>query len=159
MTAKKYRPNVGLMISNRAGQVLMCERVDTPGAFQMPQGGIDAGETPAQAAWRELHEEVGLTRSEVRLIAESGKWRRYDFVGAGQHHLGWAGQTQKWFLFLLTDDAAPIDFHRQAAAEFQSHQWMTPAQAIRAIWEIRRPIYRAVFDEFKPFFASLPAIK
>ncbi len=154
MTDKKYRRNVGLMIIDAAGRVLMCERIDPAGSFQMPQGGIDAGETPEQAAWRELQEEVGLTRDDVRLLAESDRWHCYDFPPDGQYHKGFAGQCQRWFLFLLTGGDAAIDFHRHASVEFQSYKWMTPAEAVRDIWAFKRPTYQAAFDEFKPFFPA-----
>lgn len=156
MTEKKYRPNVGLMIVNAGGNVLMCERVDDKGAFQMPQGGIDAGETPEQAAWRELSEETGLARDDVRLLGQTRAWHQYDFSPESQYHKGFAGQRQKWFLFLLTAPESRIDFNTHHV-EFQSCRWMSPDEALAVIWPGKRPVYRAAFDELKPLFPAASA--
>lgn len=149
-----YRPCVGLVLINREGLVFLGERRGSPGdVWQMPQGGIDPGETPAQAAWRELHEEAGTDRAE--LVAESRGWYAYDLP---EHRIprawggGYRGQTQKWFAFRFTGDDADIDLDRHVP-EFARWRWATPAEAVRLVWFIKRPVYRAVFAEFAPLLA------
>ena len=100
--ALPYRPNVGLMILNPAGRVFAGQRLDNPGpAWQMPQGGIDDGETPLEAAYRELEEETGIPESAVELVAEAPEWITYDLpldlvprIWKGRFR----GQKQRWFL-------------------------------------------------------------
>jgi len=99
-----YRRGVGMMLLNALGDVFVAQRIDMPSdAWQMPQGGMDAGETPESAAWREMGEEIG-TRAAV-LMAESRDWYRYDLpdelvprLWKGQYR----GQEQKWFAFRFT---------------------------------------------------------
>jgi 8-oxo-dGTP pyrophosphatase MutT (NUDIX family) len=97
-----YRPCVGIMLFNRESNVLVAQRLDTPGnAWQMPQGGIDRGETPLRAARREMREEIGTDRA--TLLAESARWLRYDLPDDLARTLWggrFCGQEQKWFAFV-----------------------------------------------------------
>mgnify|MGYP002784820282 CR=1 FL=1 len=95
-----YRLNVGLMIINAAGEVLMGERRDFPGTWQMPQGGIDEGETPQQAALRELTEETGLHPVQVQIIDEHPYWLAYVLPASWRvrNTLNRVGQMQRWLL-------------------------------------------------------------
>lgn len=96
-----YRLNVGLIIVNNAGKLLICKRKGQD-AWQFPQGGIDFGEKPIEAAYRELHEEVGIERSSVELLSENINWEKYDIPlnRRRTHFLSkkFKGQKQKWFL-------------------------------------------------------------
>lgn len=118
-------------------------------AWQMPQGGIDAGEAPVDAAWRELREEIGTERAE--LLAESRFWYAYDLppelippVWGGRYR----GQTQKWFVFRFTgrDDDIDLAAHEP---EFTRWCWVSADEAVRMAWPLKRPIYEAVVDEFR----------
>jgi len=142
------------MLLNRAGQVLIGERAGPlPDAWQMPQGGIDAGETPLEAAWRELVEEVGTGRAE--LLAESGYWYAYDLPPElrPQH---WddrhRGQSQKWFALRFTGTDADIRLDT-GEPEFRSWRWAAPDEVLRLIVPFKRPVYEAVFEEFRHLFA------
>jgi len=73
-----YRPCVGIMLLNAEGRIFVGERIDTPGAWQMPQGGIDDGEAPEEAALRELWEEIGVTSEHVEVVAQTSDWLTYD---------------------------------------------------------------------------------
>lgn len=146
-----YRSGVGIMLRNDAGDVLVGSRIDTePEAWQMPQGGIDAGESPAQALWRELKEEVGTDKA--RLIAETRDWLRYDLpadlvpnVWGGKYR----GQQQKWFLlqFTGTDADLALDTH---AAEFRAVRWVPPADLPNLVVGFKRDLYHQVLREFAP---------
>ena len=153
MTAAElpYRPCVGIMLINRRGLVFVGQRrnMATP-AWQMPQGGIDEGETPADAARRELHEETGAEHAEI--LAESRQWHSYDLP---RHLVGeiWGGafrgQTQKWFLLLFGGDDTDIDLGGEEG-EFSAWRWLEPAQLAQMIVPFKRPIYEAVLAEFAP---------
>jgi putative (di)nucleoside polyphosphate hydrolase len=154
MTAElKYRRGVGIMLLDRRSWVFVGNRIDTPGSWQMPQGGIDPGETPRQAALRELHEEVGTDKAEI--LAETAEWLRYDLpeelfdkVWGG----GYRGQEQKWFAmrFLGSDGDINIAAHEP---EFDAWRWLPPAELPRVIVPFKRPLYLAVLREFAPFLS------
>src|SRR4029077_6820138 len=110
-TTPGYRPGVGIMLLNRAGEVFVGRRIDMPAmpAWQMPQGGIDPGETPLQAALRELKEEIGTAKAE--LLAESQHWLKYDLpAGLARDIWGgrYRGQQQKWFAMRFIGDDSDI---------------------------------------------------
>ena len=146
-----YRRGVGLALFNRQGLVFAAQRIDTPGeAWQMPQGGIDPGESPRQAAMRELKEEIGTDRAVI--VAELDDWLSYDLPVemAGRVWRGrFKGQTQKWFALHFTGSDADIDL-ATAHPEFKSWRWMALDQVAAAIVAFKRPIYERVAREFAP---------
>lgn len=144
-----YRAGVGMMLANPEGRVLVARRndMDSP-AWQMPQGGIDEGETPPAAAWRELEEEIGTNKAEI--VAESSGWLAYDFP-ADMRKKAWKGryrgQRQKWFLFRFTgsDGDIGLDGHD---AEFSEWKWIEPDELPALIVTFKRSVYEAVLAEF-----------
>ena len=145
-----YRPCVGLMMFNRDGLVFAGLRRDMgEDAWQMPQGGIDDGETPREAALRELGEEVGTDK--VEIVAESRDWLTYDFPEAlrGEVWGGrYVGQAQRWFLLRFTGDDADIDVAASDNPEFEDWGWKTPAEIVNGIVAFKRPVYERIADEF-----------
>ncbi|MGI9393672.1 MAG: RNA pyrophosphohydrolase [Boseongicola sp.] len=153
MTANlPYRPCVGVVLVNAQGKIFTGERVDTPGAWQMPQGGIDDGETPEAAAFRELEEETGVTPQSAWLVAEHPDWVLYDLP---DHLVGkiwkgrFRGQKQKWFLleFVADDDEVDIFKHDK---EFARWRWSTPDEVLRDIVPFKRAVYDQVIAAFRP---------
>lgn len=126
------------VVERSDGMLLAFERLDTPGAWQLPQGGIDEGEEPIEAAWRELKEETGLRRKHVELVDELDEWLVYTWP----RHIATArrlGQTQRWFRFRLrADDIEP----RPDGREFGAWQWTTAQWLIDNVVEFRRGVYR-----------------
>src|SRR5215475_12592054 len=107
-----YRSGVGIMLLNPVGEVFVGRRIDMPvmPAWQMPQGGIDPGETPRQAALRELKEEIGTDKAEI--LGESAGWLQYDLpsdLAGGIWGGRYRGQRQKWFVMRFTGSDADID--------------------------------------------------
>jgi putative (di)nucleoside polyphosphate hydrolase len=151
-----YRRGVGLALFNRSGLVFAAQRIDTPGeAWQMPQGGIDKGESPDQAALRELKEEIGTDKA--RIVAELDEWLSYDLPGEVAGRLwrgGFKGQTQKWYALAFTGTDADIDLTTHTP-EFKAWRWMALDAVARAIVAFKRPIYERVAREFAPVAARL----
>jgi len=150
IAALPYRPCVGVVLANTSGGVFTGQRIDWPEpAWQMPQGGIDEGETPREAALRELEEETGVTRDLVRIEAESKGWIPYDLPREIVHKRWkgrYRGQEQKWFLmrFLGADSDVRIDTEHP---EFSQWRWSAPKELVPGIVSFKREVYARVVDE------------
>ncbi len=143
-----YRPGVGVMLLDRAGRVFVAQRNDMPSAaWQMPQGGIDEGESPRAAALRELREEVGTAEAEI--IAEARGWIRYDYPAELVPKRGgrFRGQEQKWFALSFLGTDADIDIATEAP-EFRAWRWAELAELPDLIVPFKRRLYRDLVAEF-----------
>ena len=152
MSDLPYRPCAGVVLANGEGLVFCGERIDTPGAWQMPQGGIDPGETPRQAALRELAEETGVDPSLVSVEAETADWVLYDLPDdlMGKMWGGtYRGQKQKWFLMRFHGRDADVRID-QPHPEFSRWRWSTPQQLVADIVPFKVDVYRAVMAELGP---------
>ncbi len=147
-----YRPCVGIMVRNTAGEVFVGQRLDRDyDAWQMPQGGVDAGEDPRDAALRELEEETGITRDLVTIEAETQGWLPYELPRDLVPKLWkgrFRGQEQKWFLlrFKGTDDQVNI---QTAEPEFKEWRWLAVDKMLDGIVPFKRDVYEQVVQEFE----------
>jgi len=164
-----YRPAVGIMLLNGDGRVFVGRRTDMPAglaAWQMPQGGIDPGESPREAALRELMEEVGTAKAEI--LAESGQWLHYDVpsdiargIANARGYPGglwggrYRGQRQKWFAMRFTGEDADIDPAATEHPEFDAWEWVMPARLPELIVPFKRRLYLDVLIEFEKIIAEL----
>jgi putative (di)nucleoside polyphosphate hydrolase len=155
-TERPYRPCVGIVLFNAAGQVFTAKRIDTKdAAWQFPQGGIDEGEDPHTAALRELKEETGTDNA--RLLAESRQWIAYDLPQdlADRCWKGrFRGQKQKWFAFQFLGRDADIDIETELP-EFSEWRWMDLAEVPSVIVPFKRALYDQVVAEFLPLVDRL----
>ena len=145
-----YRRGVGIALFNKAGLVFAAERIDTPGAWQMPQGGIDADEEPWPAALRELKEEIGTAKAER--LAETD-WLRYELPPHLVGHVWrgrYRGQEQKWFAARFTGGDSDIDLTADKHPEFSAWKWVPLAELPGMIVPFKRSLYLSVAKAFAP---------
>jgi len=152
-----YRPCVGIMLISREGLIFVGKRIDqTVEGWQMPQGGIDKGETPAEAASRELKEEIGTNKAVI--LREHPEWLSYDLP---QHLLGVAlhgryrGQTQKWIAMRFTGEDGDIDIATDEP-EFASWKWLAIEALPRLIVPFKRDTYAKVIADFRDLASPSP---
>jgi putative (di)nucleoside polyphosphate hydrolase len=146
-----YRLGVGMMILNKHNQVFVGKRVDAKvEAWQMPQGGIDIGETPSRAALREMEEEIGTKNGNI--ISETKNWYSYDlpkFLIPKLWNGQYKGQKQKWFLINFTGEDSEIEVETNHP-EFEDWRWVDLLELTEIIIPFKRKLYEAVMCEFKP---------
>jgi putative (di)nucleoside polyphosphate hydrolase len=162
----KYRPNVGIALFNDRGQVLIARRLGDDGPetiaqgheWQMPQGGIDAGEDPLAAAWRELREETNVTSAVY--LSETQAWLTHDFppYDGPLHRLSpFRGQRQKWFAMRFTGHESEVDVtlaHGSAVPEFSEWRWQDLAEVPALVVPFKRAVYEHVAEAFRSFAGS-----
>ncbi len=150
MTSQTFRANVGIAVARADGLVLALERVDQPDRWQMPQGGLNVGEEPVEASLRELQEETGLKPERVELVAEHPAWLAYELPPARRRNERARGQVQRWFLyrFLGEDDDIDLTPPKGERQEFKAFRWVDLTELAESMWEVKRPIYRALAEEW-----------
>lgn len=150
LTSLPYRNGVGVMLFNRQGQVFVAKRIDTTSeAWQMPQGGMDPGESPLQAAVRELKEEIGTDK--VELIRESHDWYTYDLPDDLVCKLWggcYRGQRQKWFAMRFLGEDGDINLETEEP-EFLEWKWVDMKLLPDMIVPFKRNLYKALIEEFR----------
>ncbi len=151
-----YRPSVGMMIIDSNNRIFVGKRIDTKiPAWQMPQGGIDLGETPSVAAFREMAEEIGCRKGYI--IAESNYWYSYDFPKSLIPKLwdgSFRGQKQKWFLIKFTGTNKDININT-TNPEFEEWRWTKLEELLSIIIPFKRKLYKAVVKEFSPIINNV----
>jgi len=144
-----FRPNVGIVLLNQKNQVFWGKRIRTH-SWQFPQGGIDRGETPEQAMIRELHEEVGLYREHIRIVARTRDWLRYEVPDryirrdARGHY---KGQKQIWFLLQLVGHDWDLNLRATDHPEFDAWRWNDYWVPLDAVVEFKRGVYEMALTE------------
>ena len=145
-----FRANVGIVLANDSGQVLWARRVGGRDAWQFPQGGINADESPEQALYRELHEEVGLSPEAVQILGTTRGWLRYRlprrFIRKGQNPVC-IGQKQKWFLLRLLADDGAVQLDLNDKPEFDHWRWVSYWYPLNQVISFKREVYRRAMKE------------
>jgi len=152
-----YRRGVGVFLVNKDKKVFLGQRRDATQAWQLPQGGVDFGESMSIAAYRELFEETGIRKAD--LIYKSKKWYRYDLP---EHLLGkvwrgrFCGQKQKWFLMLFTgDEERDINLEAFNYQEFQKWKWVSPDSIVEYASSFKKHVYEGLQEEMIPIIDKL----
>jgi putative (di)nucleoside polyphosphate hydrolase len=148
-----FRPNVGIILLNQKNQVFWGKRIRTH-SWQFPQGGIDRGETPEQAMFRELHEEIGLRPEHVAVIARTRDWLRYEVPeryirrDARGHY---KGQKQIWFLLRLLGGDWQLNLRATDHPEFDAWRWNDYWVPLDLVIEFKRAVYQRALEELAPY--------
>ena len=145
-----FRPNVGMVLTNSQGQVLWARRVGQQNAWQFPQGGIAPGETPTQALYRELYEEVGLRSENVEVLDQTRGWLHYRLprrLKRSNSSPLFRGQKQKWFLLRLIADDSQLDVRRTEKPEFDYWKWVSYWYPLYQVVSFKRQVYRRALKE------------
>ena len=157
MNDKSYRKNVGLIVLDQNNLLLICRRKSKK-TWQFPQGGIDADESPIKAAYRELYEEVGIKKNQVKIIQKSKHWYRYDLP---EKYKPWPkslknfkGQTQKWYM-LKANAELEINLLNEVPQEFVEYKWSSYWHALASVVPFKQDVYRNVLSEFLPAYIQL----
>lgn len=150
MELNNYRPGVGACIFNNDNKVFVAERLDIPGAWQLVQGGIDEGEDPDIALYRELLEETGIKKENLALIAKSKEWITYDFPkGAGFFKGKYIGQKQLWYALHFLGDDKDINLNYTHHPEFSRFKWVDLTEIEQFAVDFKKALYRKIIKEFK----------
>ena len=154
MKESGYRLNVGLIVANKKGQLLLCKRKGM-NSWQFPQGGIDFTEGSLKAAKRELYEEVGIKSKSVKLINSLDEWLKYDVPKKSRRrkliNSNFKGQKQKWFLFKLKEDVE-ISFENDPDTEFDDFKWVSYWYPLNVIISFKEKVYREALNKLKYSF-------
>ncbi len=145
-----YRKGVGAFILNKHNQVLVAERLDLPGAWQLMQGGIDEGENPEQALFREILEELGIAENQLEIISCLKDWLSYDFPHQNFAFKGrYKGQTQLWFALRFSGSDKDIDLNYSKHPEFSHIKWVDYKQLPDLAVDFKKHIYETLVIEFE----------
>ncbi len=154
--AQGFRSNVGIILSNSRGKLLWARRIGQE-AWQFPQGGIQQDETPEQALYRELMEEVGLAASDVEIIGCTQNWLHYRlpkrFVRYDMTPVC-IGQKQLWFLLRLTGDDCSVKLDLADKPEFDRWKWVSYWHPLKEVVSFKRDVYKNALNELAPLLSG-----
>jgi putative (di)nucleoside polyphosphate hydrolase len=162
-----YRPNVGIVLANQRNEVFWGKRVNQH-AWQFPQGGIKHGETPIQAMYRELEEEIGLQQGHVRVLGRTREWLRYDVPERWARHKepsgaaldpaasrsAYRGQKQIWFLLRMTGRDCDVRLRASGHPEFDAWRWNDYWVALDGVIDFKREVYRQALIELHRYLSA-----
>jgi putative (di)nucleoside polyphosphate hydrolase len=153
-----YRPNVGIILANARNEVFWGKRLREH-SWQFPQGGIKHGETPEQAMYRELHEEIGLLPEHVRIIGRTRAWLRYE-VPQNWVRREWRGayrgQKQIWFLLRLVGRDSDVSLRASEHPEFDAWRWHDYWIPLDAVIDFKREVYELALNELARYLFRKP---
>ncbi len=145
--SETFRANVGMIVRNAKGQVLVARRSDHPESWQFPQGGINCGEDRLTAALRELKEETNIGKDDITLVRDIGQWLVYELPKEERSKKTGLGQVQWWFVFQLLGSTALPDVNAASAKEFTANEWVTFDEAVSRVAGFKRHVYEKLRAE------------
>jgi putative (di)nucleoside polyphosphate hydrolase len=150
LPAQYFRVGAGAVILNDAGLVFATERRGIPGAWQLPQGGVDREEEPLAAVYRELFEETRIREADLELLASHPEPLAYELPAEMRKAKTGRGQVQYWFLFRYRGDESAIDV--ETGGEAGAWKWMSFDSLLSVVAHFRRPVYEKISDRFRDYF-------
>ena len=147
-----YRANVGIILANLDGSLFWAKRIGE-NAWQFPQGGIHESESAEQAVFRELQEEVGVTKESVEVLGSTQNWLRYDIPEhlIRRHQTPCCiGQKQRWFLLRFTGQESEVCLNSSDKPEFDQWRWIEPVEPPRSVISFKRNVYAEALEELLP---------
>ncbi len=149
-----FRPNVGIIVANGDGRVLWARRVGQD-AWQFPQGGIKKRESPDDALYRELREEIGLSRQCVEVVGCTRGWLRYKLPKRllRQNNSSFIGQKQKWYLLKMVAEDTEVCFDHSPTPEFDNWQWVSYWYPLGQVVSFKQDVYRRAMKELAPYLS------
>jgi putative (di)nucleoside polyphosphate hydrolase len=145
-----FRAGAGAVIFNKNGKVLGLERKDIPGAWQLPQGGLEENELPLEAVKREVREETGILAKDLELLSAESRLLAYELPLEARSKKTGRGQVQYWFLFRFTGQDEAITLGDEK--EFRAWKWMSMDKLTSKVVAFKQPVYRALAKDFKSYF-------
>ena len=152
-----FRPNVGIILANDEKQLFWAERIRQKNAWQFPQGGMKFGETPEQAMYRELREEIGLLPTQVRVLGNTHDWLYYRLPKAMVRHdqdPPCIGQKQIWFLLQLLVQDHHFRLDMTATPEFYRWRWVDYWHPLTEVVSFKRSVYKRALNELAPILEN-----
>ena len=152
MTGKSvqtFRAGVGAIILGKKGKILAFERRDIPGAWQLPQGGLDEDESPLEAVKREIYEETGISVKDLELLSNEPCLLAYELPPEARSKKTGRGQVQYWFLFRFTGQEETITLGDKK--EFNAWKWTSMKKLTKKVVSFKQPVYRALANDFKSY--------
>ena len=152
-----FRPNVGIILCNTRNKVFWAKRLRQH-AWQFPQGGIQRGESPKEAMYRELGEEVGLLPHHVKILARTKNWLHYEVPAYwAQHHdkARYRGQKQIWFLLRLLGQDSDVSLRASTKPEFDAWRWNDYWLELEDVVEFKRAVYASALRELAPYLQRI----
>ncbi|MBX2858789.1 MAG: RNA pyrophosphohydrolase [Cellvibrionaceae bacterium] len=156
-----FRPNVGIVLANNQSQVLWARRIGGQNAWQFPQGGICRGESPEDALFRELEEEVGLKACDVDVLSVTRGWLRYSLPKRMVRNSNapiCLGQKQKWFLLRLTSCESSVELQTGDKPEFDDWCWVSYWYPLNKVVSFKKEVYRRAMKELAPAFNNIHSV-
>lgn len=154
LDSEGFRPNVGIIVADKAGRLLWARRIGGQDAWQFPQGGIDGNEDPERALYRELNEEIGLNQKHVKVLGATKGWLRYRLPSnlVRRRNPKCIGQKQKWFLLEFTAEESNIDLNVCEKPEFDHWDWVSYWYPLSKVVAFKREVYRKALKELAPCY-------
>lgn len=155
-----YRPNVGIILSNAGGELLWARRVGQD-SWQFPQGGIHRRETPEEAMYRELNEELGLYPEQVSVIGITRGWLRYRLpkrLVRPEHRPVCIGQKQKWFMLRLITEDSKVCLTVSERPEFDHWRWVNYWYPLEHVVPFKRGVYEKALNELAPLLTPYSSL-
>ena len=164
--AEGFRANVGIILAHGDGRLLWARRVGRAG-WQFPQGGMQPGESPEEALYRELAEEVGLTAEQVEIMGSTREWLRYRLPERYLRHASTplcVGQKQRWFMLRFKSEDKAVRLDGSETPEFDSWRWVDYWHPLSEVIFFKRNVYRDALREFAPLLVPegappMPALR